>query len=274
MLWISRKLATRLFYDGEEGAQDNEGGDAGQSSGGQDMIPKSEMDKHLAGLRRKNDATVAELKNAMKEQEATISKLKSVTTDPGEVANLQEEIERLQSKYMTEAEIAERDRQKKETELSSQIERLTKERDDYSSRFRNEVETSQFVTESARYEAFDPSHIASILKPDTEWKKVEREDGSHDLAPRVNFRDKDKDGKPVTLEVTIGDAIKMMVERPDRFGHLFRSTMKEGLSGSKNSGANNVSDETLALDPAKYREARKNNPKLAAQMMARAMGNS
>ncbi len=65
------------------------------------------------------------------------------------------------------------------------------------------------------------------------------------------------DGKPVTLDVSVKDAVKRMREM-DEYANLFIGDGTGGTGGStRNSSGGNLNVAELAKDPVKYREARK-----------------
>ena len=86
------------------------------------------------------------------------------------------------------------------------------------------------------------------------------EDGkpTGDYEPRVAFPDKDKDNKPLTLDLTVAEAVKRMKEL-EKYGNLFEGGKKSGLggTGSQTKGSNVDISEVAKKDPAKYRELRK-----------------
>jgi len=122
-------------------------------------------------------------------------------------------------------------------------------------------------------EAIQPRQIVSILGNTTRLTEVLGEDGKPTgrYAPVVTFNDQDKEGKPVTLELSPGDAIKRMRELPE-YGNLFKGTAKGGLGeggGAAGSRGGQPALESLMKDPAAYAKWRKDNPDLDLSKLVR-----
>ena len=78
------------------------------------------------------------------------------------------------------------------------------------------------------------------------------------LIPKVKLQDKDKDGKPVTLELLVPEAIKRMKEMEQYF-NLFKGEGTGGIGGmNRGSGKGQPDFVKLAKEnPAEYRRLRR-----------------
>ena len=76
------------------------------------------------------------------------------------------------------------------------------------------------------------------------------------MIAKVEFSDTDKEGKPVTLDLTIAEAVKRMSEM-DEYANLFKSEGTGGVGGV-NRGSSKPLDakKIAATDPALYRKLR------------------
>jgi len=151
-------------------------------------------------------------------------------------------------------------------QLDSETKRLSTERDQWQQRFSSHVVTSTIVNEAAGAKAYNPHQLVAILNTSTSLIE-ELDSGGKPigkLVPIVKFDDKDKDGKPVTLQLSVSDAVKRMTKLPE-FANLFNQGGAGGMGGTGKSGSGSGGNTTLsdvAKDPAAYRNARKQGMKL------------
>jgi ribosomal protein L11 methylase PrmA len=244
---------------------------------GDETEPKTytqeEFDRHMGGIRKKYETTIGSLKSA---QEQLADQLKAAQSAPGladeERQALQAQIESLESQYMTKQQLAEKAALQKEKTLQDQIAGLTESSTQWKTNYQNEVTRNQIYLESSKHEAHDPETMSRMLGPDITWKEVEREDGNGtSFEPRVSFTDTDKDGKPVILELTVGQAMARMKELPERFGHLFKGELKAGIGGVANTGTaggQQITQKMLSRDPALLRKIMKEQPELLKNIPA------
>jgi hypothetical protein len=241
-----------IGFEGDEGTKGEDGTAATKT------YTQEEFDKHMGGLRKKHEAT----------QKQLADQLKAAREQPGladeEREALQKQIEGLEATYMTKQQLAEKAAQKKETALQDQIKELTDKGSQWKNNFESEVVRNQIYLESNKHEAHDPEAMSRMLGPDITWKEIEGDNGTT-YEPRVAFADVDKEGKPVTLELTIGQAMARMKELPDRFGFLFKGQQKAGIGGIANTGTaggQQLTQAMLAKNPALLRKIMKEQPEL------------
>lgn len=252
-----------LGFEGE-GDDTTQGGSAADKT-----YTQAEFDHHMGGIRKKYEGQLETLK---KTQEQLAEQLKTVKDQPGlaeeEREALQLQIESLEASYLTKQQRAEQEAVKKEKALQTEIEAVTNERSLWKNSYETEIIRNQIYRESSKEpRAHDPEQMARILGPDISWKDIENESGDgtrHE--PRVSFADTDKEGKPVTLELTIEQAMARMRELPNRYGNLFDAgNYKAGEGGSpSNSRAadgQQLTPEVLKDNPKLLRKLMKENPK-------------
>lgn len=171
---------------------------------------------------------------------------------------LEGRIETLQNELLTKEELAKKDADKLRKESQKTIEGVTKERDDWKNRFTTATIQRTITDAAVENKAINPRQIVAILQQkanlvpavDTEGKPT------GDLVPKVKFETMDKDEKPITIEITIPEAVKQMKDM-DEYLNLFQGEGASGL-GARSTSTGKIADvKTLAKDPVKYREARK-----------------
>lgn len=223
------------------------------SAKGKTTFTQEEFNRALSEDRRKHKAqvekTVRELED-FKKNDALSAK---------ERETLQTRIDELQNSMMTKEQLAAKEKERLETTHKAAVQSLTSERDSWQNRFVKSTINSAIVSEAARAEAFDSDALIAMLGPISRLAQETDEDGKplESFVPKVKFSDVDKDGKSVTLDLTVEQAIKRMKEMP-KYGYLFKSTAGSGLGGSNAPG----SDKKLDFKGMSYSEYLKNRDKI------------
>ena len=214
---------------------------------------QEDLNKILATEKRKHlenqQKMVAEL-DALKEKSSLTSEQRKT---------LDQRIEALQDEMMTKEELASKEKQKMEQTHKKIVEDLQNEKESWRSRYTNSTIVRSITDAAATHDAYSPRQIVAILKTLTRLEDAIDTDGkaTGDLVPKVKFPDIDKDGKPITLDLTPEAAVKRMSEI-DEYLNLFKGKGTGGVGGSSGSGSGKPVDiVTLAKDPAKFREAKK-----------------
>ena len=73
---------------------------------------------------------------------------------------------------------------------------------------------------------------------------------------KVKITEKDKDGRTITLDLPVDEAVKKLTEK-DEFANLFKGKGTGGLGGQNRDGKAPDIEAIARTDPAKYRELRK-----------------
>lgn len=220
---------------------------------------QADLNKFLAEDRKKHEKRVAD----------TVSQLEALKKAKGlsdqEKENLQTQIDDLKNSLLTKEEQAKREKEKLEKTWATEKETLAKERDTWRFNFAAEAITNAITTASLKHKAISAEQVQAILKDHTRITEVLDANGKPTgrFMPKVKFADKDKDGNPIELDLTIEESVKRMKELPERFGNLFESDTPGGLGGSGNrNGFGGASDaNNPPTDPVQYREWRKRNLK-------------
>lgn len=251
--------------DGTGGDGTGSGGGAGGAGGAAKTYTKEEFDTHMAGLRRKSEAREAEMKKTQRELAAQLEQAKKQKgLSDEERQTLESRIEELRNEFETEQEKAKRAAQQKEQEHTGQVDSLTAERDEWRGRFESEAASNQITRAAASHKALNTEQIAAYLNPMIEFKEVTDDDGqgTGTYTPVVRFPDTNEEGKPITMEYTVDEAVKRMTEMKQH-SNLFEGTLKSGIGGQGNADGKKVDVARLARDnPAEYRRLRKEKPEL------------
>lgn len=247
-------------YEGE-GEGDGTGGDGGEGTG--DVIttttpaaPTSFTQEHvnklLATEKRKHQQAT---QKALDELEA-IKKRANLTAV--ERAELEGRIEQMHNEFLTKEELTKKERDKVTRDYEARIAVLGKEKETWQSKYTDSTVVRSITDAAAVGNAYNPVQIVAILRPITRLVEGLNSDGepTGELVPKVAFSDTDKDGKPVTLELSPSEAVKRMSEM-DQFLNLFKGEGIGGLGSTSRAGGKAPDMVTLAKDPQKYRDARK-----------------
>lgn len=213
---------------------------------------QEEINKILAEDRRKHQD---QTKKALEELDALKAK-SNITAQERE--ELETRIEGMRSELMTKEELASKEKNKVATQHRTEITDVTKDRDHWKGKF-TESTIQRTITDAAvENDAHVPEQIVAILRPNTQLVEALDAEGkpTGDLIPKVKFSDVDKDGKPVTLELTIPEAVKRMREI-EKYLNLFKGEGVGGLGSLSRPGGKDLDIKELAKDPKAYREARK-----------------
>lgn len=249
-----------LVYDGE--------GDTGASTEGTgtgtegDPSPPNPDDDKPTLSQKKVNAIMAEEKRKHKividgqvKELETLRKSKNLSEQ--EKTTLTSRIEELQNSVLSKEQLAQKEKQKLETEYKTKLDTVSTESNFWKSLFHKETITRSIVDEASKSEAFSPTQIVSLLKDNTRLSEVL--DGEGNPIPgqyitKVKFQDTDKEGKPVTLDLTIPEVMKRMKDRPEEYGNLFKSGVSSGLGQS--GGHNKSGKDPSKMSPEEYRKWR------------------
>lgn len=213
---------------------------------------QDDVNKILAADRRKHKG---DLQKAIDELEAV--KVKADLTSK-ERSDLEERLDDLKGQLLTKEELAEKEKQKTNKRHAEEVGKLTGEVDLWRTRYTKSSIDRAITDASSKHKAFSGEQIIAILGPKTQMVEEVNKEGEKtgNLVPRVQFPDSDKDGKPVTLDLAVDDAVKRMTEM-DAYQNLFQAEGSGGLGATNRGGAKPEDMSTLLKDPRKYREARK-----------------
>lgn len=213
------------------------------------------LNKLLAEERRKTQAT------AQKTAQEAITELEALkarsTLNANEKQELENRIQTLQNTLMTKEEVAAREKERLQKEKQQEIATLAAERDSWKDKFTSATIERSILDAAAQYEAYNSRQLVGLLRGATQLVEKLNEDGSPSgtLEPVVQYDDLDKDGRPIVLTLSVGDAVKRMSES-DEWANLFKG---KGVGGTGQGGnaSGRVNVEAAKRDPKLYRELRK-----------------
>lgn len=219
---------------------------------GEKTFTQEQMNKILADERRKHETRT---KTAIEELEAI--KAKATLTDD-ERSDLEKRLESMKNDLLTKEELAKKDKDKLTKKHGEEVEKLTAERNSWQQRFTNQTIERNIIDSSLENDAFVPEQVVAILRPSTRLEEALDDDGkpTGKYLPKVTFEDTDKDGKPVTLNLSVKEAVKRMTELP-KYGNLFKGKGVGGVGGGNTGDGKDADIAALAKDPKAYREARR-----------------
>lgn len=240
-----------IIYEGE-GGDSGDGGEGGEDGGEVDKkFSQDDVNKMLAEDRRKHKAT---LDKTIRELEALRTK-KSLTDD--ERKELDKRIEELNTTLLTKEELAKKEKDKIIRKHQEEQEKLSNELTSWKSRFTDSTVKRSITDAAVEFNAFVPEQIVAILHPMTRLSEImDGDTPTGEYVAKVRFPDTDKDGKPITLDLAVPEAVKRMTEI-EKYFNLFRTEGTGGLNSRPVKGSENIDIREIAKDPKKYREARK-----------------
>ncbi len=183
----------------------------------------------------------------------------SVQMTQEERDSLSDQLEEVRNQYKSESQIA-----KETADKAAQThgEALKKEQD-ATSRYKNLYETNlidrSIQDAMTEFEALPGPSIPAVLGKITAVKETLGEDGKPTgiFAPVVSFPDVNDDQQPVTMSLSVRDAIKRMSETPETYGNLFKGPGAGGVGSSNAQGARPQAKDISKMTPAAYAQARK-----------------
>ncbi len=245
----------RLVYEGETETPKVEtpvveNHDLPESLKGKTTFTQAELN-HILSEEKKKSKTTTE--KQIKELETL---KKSQTLSENDKKNLEARIDEMKNTLLTKEEIARKEKERLETTYKEQLTKVTQERDTWQNRYTQSTIDGEIVNQASTAEAFSPEDLKALLGPNTRIVELNDEEGkgTNKFVPKVKFNDLDAEGKPITLDMTVEQAVKRMKELP-RYGHLFKSTAAGGLGGKETQTAGSV--DTSKMTHEQWLEHRK-----------------
>lgn len=171
---------------------------------------------------------------------------------------LEGRIEALRTDYMTKEELLKQEKEKESKKYKTELDAKTKEAEAWRNRFTQDRINRSITDAAVSEKAFSPKQIVAQLAANARLVEVldDANKPTGDFVAKVKITDKDKDGKDITLDLTVHEAVKKMSEQED-FANLFQGKGTGGAGGQNRGGGRAPDAATLAGDPAAYRAARK-----------------
>lgn len=237
----------------EKAAADKAAADAEAArKGGERLFTQAEVNKIAAenkrALQQRNEALIKELE--------TLKKGGNLSAE--QKVQLEGRIESLQNELLSKEELSKKESEKQRKEFQKSLDLTVKERDDWKNRYTTATIQRTITDAAAQHKAINPKQIVALLENKANLVPETDNEGNvtGKLIPRIKFETQDKEGKPVTLDITIPEAVAQMKDM-DEYLNLFQGEGTSGLGASSKSTGKVADVRTLAKDPAKYREARK-----------------
>lgn len=206
-----------------------------------------------------------EKRKAQQKNQELVTQLESLKSSAGltqqERDALQTRIENLQSEHLTDKQRAEQAIAKANEKYEKDTKKLSDEVKRWQGMYTDSTIVRTITDAAVAAEAFHPSQIVAILRNNTRLAEALDEKGSPtgELIPKVKYEDTDKEGKSVTLDLTVPEAVKRMIEAPNKYGNLFKGQKKSGTGEDNGTGKSGAGGQPPS-DPTAYRTWRKNNP--------------
>lgn len=235
-------------------------GDATPPVGDPANPPKTYTKDEVDNMLKTETTTIKRERDNLIQQYETLKKTAGLSQN--QIKDLQGKIDELKTSHLsTEQKAAlELDRQKKE--YGEEKDSLTKDRDHWRGEYDVYRKQTELHSAAAGANAFNPQQLVNLLATKTklvESKEVVEGQETTVYKTIVQFDDKDKDGKPVVVELSPSDAIKRMKELPEQFGNLFKTDAKGGTGLMNNNpgtpGNKNGFREGMSF--SEYKEFRK-----------------
>jgi len=213
---------------------------------------QDEVNSLIAKERSKDKDRVNKLMTQLEEVKSSVSLTQQ------EKEGIEQQLETLRSELLTKEELSARERKKIEAQLSSERDAAIKAGKAWQSRYETATINRSLLDAAVAAEAFAPQQIMAILSPTSKVVEQLGSDGkpTGEFSVAVQFEDADKDGKPISLQLTPAEVVKRMKELPERFGNLFKSGVVAGIGAGNTGGASGKMDYSK-MSPEHWKEHRK-----------------
>ena len=217
-----------------------------------DAATQEKVNKILAEERRKYQSNMQKSLD-----ELTALRTKSKLTD-SERSELDRRLETMQKEILTKDQLRQREAEKADRKHKEEVDSLKTDGERWKSLYVENTIKNDIFGAATKHKAYNSDQLIAILRPSTTLEEALDTEGkpTGKLIPKVTFEDKDKDKKPITLKLSIDDAVKRMTDM-DEYSNLFESEGAGGLGHRGNRGGGDIDVTSLAKDAAKYREAKK-----------------
>jgi len=217
---------------------------------------QEDVNRMLAEERRRNDSKYKKSNQKLIDE---LSALKGrAALSASERKDLDDRIENLQSELMTKDELAKREKERLAKKYQKELNDAVNKSSYWQNQYTESTIAGDITGNSVKHNVLNPEHMVAILRPNTRLVEVVSEDGksSGKYMTKVKLSDVDKDGKAVTLDLSVGDAIKRMREMPQH-QNLFKGEGSGGLGSNTHTGQTRDASRLARENPDEYRRLRK-----------------
>jgi hypothetical protein len=194
------------------------------------------------------------LKKQRTEQEKLLSQLEELKTNKNlsdsEKEDLQKQINDLQSISMTKEELAAKEKKELANKYTKELETSKKDIEIWKDRYTKSTIERALIDAAVENKAVRPQQIVDLLVGRT--RLVEN---AGVFVPQIKFEGKDKDGKAITLDLPVKEAMVEIKNMVDEYGNLFISDASGGIGLNQNSGGSKGFGDLK--DTAAYIQARR-----------------
>lgn len=248
-MFVSRPTIWQLVYDGDPPTDPpvESNPDELQGEWPDDVKAKVQetIKERIDRVKKQHEPIIAELEK--------LKSLNSLTQQ--ERDKLQSQIKELERATMTKQEIAARERKEAEEKYNQELANTKQEVDVWKSRFMNSTIRREITDAAVQSKAYNPTQIVALLEGKTRLvEKTEEGRTTGAFETRVTFEGRDKDGKPMQMDLSVSEAVAEM-EKMSEYGNLFESGLKGGL-GKNNAPGKNVSLVEALSSQEAYRKQR------------------
>jgi hypothetical protein len=245
------KLTGRIYAEGSaEGTPPNENpkpSGEGKDGAGK-LFTQEELNKILAEDRRKHQEKLDSLKKDAEKLQGT----------KAEKEALQQKISEMEKNFLTKEQLAAQEQEKAKKKYETELSEAKQAADQWKNVFIKNVAEVSIAQAAVENKAFNPQQLQLLLGNQVQVRQKTDAEGR----PTMEFEtilavtDKDKDGKPVVLELPVAEGVKKMRENP-QFANLFL------VDGTPGTGAHTINNSPVPVtggppsDPAQYRAWRK-----------------
>ena len=163
-----------------------------------------------------------------------LEKLRAEAQDKGlNVDALNQRIKEMEEANMTAEQLSERRVNDLTTQFKDTEKKLLSERDKAMALFTEEKIGTEIIRACAEHKAISADQIGPLIRGNTELvPQLNSKKEITGYKAIVRFNDRDEEGKEVTRELSISDAVKRMREMDDRYGNLFLNERESGSGAS------------------------------------------
>lgn len=207
---------------------------------------------------------VRDRKKAQEEKAQLVKQLETLKTSgmgADERKAFEEQLESLRNETLTKEELAAKAKAKLEKDYQARLEAATGEVQAWQSQYTDmrighaissQADAAEVLPQSKKF-------AEAILRPLTRLVPVLDADNKPipgAFTEMVKFPSKDKDGKPVTLDISISEAFKQMKDTPEEYGTLFKAHSNGGIGAGNYGTPDKPADiaKMIRENPAAYLE--------------------
>lgn len=181
---------------------------------------------------------------------------KNATLTVAQKEALQKQIDELNAQVMTKEQLSKQEREKLVNKYEADLKMTSTERDTWKDRFAKSTVQRALTDAASKHDAYDVEMFLALLGPKTQVVEEKDDQGNiKDFKVKVKYDDRDKEGKPIVLDLDPEQAVKQMKDNSEKYGYLFRGHTNAGVGGQASTGGMKNIDVTN-MSPAEYAKYR------------------